>query len=318
MVNITTRDVLETLGPTAQRVIGGLDKLLQRPSSLGQADQGSITFCRKSGGDLLDALKATSASCVLCLDDPSLSDVDGLATTVICVENPRLAFMRVVESFFARARPQGIAPTAVIAPSAQIDQTAYIGPYTVIDEDCTVGAHTVINSHVHLYPKTKIGSNVTVHSGTVIGSDGFGYERNENGELEKFPHIGGVTIEDDVEIGSNTSVDRGTLSDTIIRQGARIDNQVHVAHNVTIGRNVAVIAQSMLGGSVHLGDGAWIAPSVCIMNQVKIGANATVGLGAVVVRDVPEGVTAMGNPARPSQEFRDLQRIMRTLLTQGS
>lgn len=149
-----------------------------------------------------------------------------------------------------------------------------------------------------------MGARCRVNSGTVIGADGFGYERNEHGELEKFPHLGGVLIGDDVEIGSNTSIDRGSLGNTVIGDRARIDNLVHVAHNVQIGEDAAVIALTMLGGSSKIGTQAWVAPGAVLMNQVKIGANGTVGLGAVVVKDVDDGQTVMGAPAQDSAEFK--------------
>lgn len=149
----------------------------------------------------------------------------------------------------------------------------------------------------------------------MIGADGFGYQRNESGELEKFPHLGGVVIEDNVEIGSNTCIDRGTLGDTIIREGSKIDNLVHIAHNVIVGRHAIVIAHSMVGGSVRIGDYAWVSPSACLRDVISIGDRSTVGLGAVVVKDVPDGGTVMGTPARPAEEYKAylkaLEKIMK-------
>jgi UDP-3-O-[3-hydroxymyristoyl] glucosamine N-acyltransferase len=127
-----------------------------------------------------------------------------------------------------------------------------------------------------------------------------------------------VLIEDGVEIGSNTSIDRGTLGDTILRQGARIDNQVHIAHNVIVGRHAAVIANAMIGGSTTIGDGAWIAPSACVRDGLKIGSNALVGLAALVVKDVPDGATVMGAPARPADEQKRLLAAAAKLAGGGS
>jgi UDP-3-O-[3-hydroxymyristoyl] glucosamine N-acyltransferase len=147
---------------------------------------------------------------------------------------------------------------------------------------------------------------VIIHAGTVIGADGFGYERNDGGELEKFPHLGHVVLEDNVEVGSNTCIDRGTLGDTIIREGAKIDNLVHIAHNVVVGRHAVVIAHAMIGGSTRIGDYAWVAPCACVRDVVSIGDRAMIGLGAVVVRDVPDGATVMGIPARPVDEYKKI------------
>ena len=196
---------------------------------------------------------------------------------------------------------------SVVDGTARIDPSATVGPFCVIGPGCVVGAGCVLGPHVCLMQDVVLGDRVLIAGGTVIGADGFGYERNEAGELEKFPHVGGVVIADDVEIGSNTSIDRGTLSPTTIGARARIDNQVHVAHNVTVGEDAAIIAQAMIA------DRAWIAPSATIMNQVTIGADATVGLGAVVVKAVPDGATVMGSPAQADTEFRRSRAALKRL-----
>ncbi len=135
-----------------------------------------------------------------------------------------------------------------------------------------------------------------------------------NGTMTKFIHLGGVLIQDNVEIGSNTSIDRGTLGNTIIRKGVKIDNQVHIAHNCDIGEDVVVIAQSMVGGSVKIGNRSWIAPSVVIMNGITIGSDATCGLGAVITKSVKDGDTVMGNPARPFDEAKLLLAAQKKLI----
>lgn len=246
----------------------------------------------------------------------SLADAVRLPdTSVLECENPRLSFMRAVRLFFPAALPKpGIHPSAVVHPTARIHSTASIGPHCTIGADCIVGEGTVLHPNVTLYEKVSVGRNVRINSGTVIGADGYGYERNEIGELEKFPHIGGVEIGDGVEIGSNTSIDRGTLGNTRILEGAQIDNQVHVAHNVVVGARTAIIAQAMIGGSVKIGDASWVAPAAVIMNQVRIGARATVGLGAVVTKDVDDGQTVMGSPAQDQSEFKALRGALKNLI----
>jgi UDP-3-O-[3-hydroxymyristoyl] glucosamine N-acyltransferase len=263
-----------------------------------------VTFCSRPGDAGLALMRETRAGVVLCAESHDVASLLDSGRTFIAVADPRLAFLRIVGRFFAEKAKPGIHPTAVIDQDAAVAENVHIGPFAWIGNGCKVGEGTVIHAHVSIYPKTTIGRNVTIHAGTVIGADGYGYQRNEHGELEKFPHIGGVVIEDDVEIGSNTSIDRGTLGDTILRQGARVDNQVHIAHNVIVGRHAAVIANAMIGGSTTIGDGAWIAPSACVRDRLTIGANATVGLGAVVVKDVPEGATVIGSPARPLDEYK--------------
>lgn len=147
-------------------------------------------------------------------------------------------------------------------------------------------------------PKIKMGIGIKIGKGTIIGADGFGYERNEKNELEFFPHIGGVIIEDDVEIGCNVCIDRGVLGDTIIHKGVKIDNLVHIAHNVEIGKHTAIIANAMIGGSVKIGSYSWIAPSASILNGVTIGNNVIIGMGAVVLKDISDGETWAGVPAK--------------------
>ncbi len=161
--------------------------------------------------------------------------------------------------------------------------------------------------------KTIIGNNVVINPGTVIGSEGFGYQRREDKKLEKFPHFGGVIIEDDVEIGSNTSIDRGTLKNTIIRKGSKIDNLVHIAHNVEIGEYCLIIANSMIGGSAKIKKYSWVAPSASILNGIEIGENSTIGMGAVVVKSVPNNQTWAGVPARPLEEFIRIQKKLKQL-----
>lgn len=291
----------QRLGITA--TIGDASLTVDRAAPLKEASAGCLTFAR-SFDQLRGQGERLAGAVILCsAPDGGVTEPSGL--TLLVTDNPRLAFMRSVAAHFTSPQPSaGVHPTAVLDASAVIHPTAHIGAYCCIGADCVVGAGTVIRPHVTVYDNVRIGANCRINSGTVIGADGFGYERNAQGELEKFPHIGGVLIGDDVEIGSNTSVDRGSLGDTIIESRARIDNLVHVAHNVRIGEDAAVIALSMLGGSVDVGKGAWIAPGAVIMNQVAVGSHATVGLGAVVVKKVHDHQTVMGAPAQDSSEFK--------------
>lgn len=289
-------------GLPVERVVGSAERAVTAPAPIGEATETAFTFCSKPGEAGLDLMRRTRARVVLCAPGHDLATMDTAGKTFVIVADPRLAFLRIVGRLFTPPVPAGIHPTAVIEQGSTVHPAASIGAFAFVGTDCAIGEGTVIHGHVHIYPRTRIGRNVTIHSGTVIGADGFGYQRNEKGELEKFPHIGGVVIEDGVEIGSNTSIDRGTLSDTTIREGARIDNLVHIAHNVVVGRHAAVIAHAMIGGSTIIGDGAWIAPSACLRDGLRIGNGATVGLGAVVVKDVADGETVMGAPARPAAQ----------------
>lgn len=296
--------------PDILDIKGNLTASFSRPAPAGQADAGSITFLR--GGQVQEQISRSQASVILCSPEGVPDGYAGKAALVVVAE-PRKAFIRLLSRIFPPPRPSGLHPKAIVSPEASIDPTAYVGPGAVIGR-CVIGARTVIHANAVLYDGVRTGQGVTVHAGSVIGADGFGYERGEDGAMEKFIHLGGVLIEDDVEIGSNTSIDRGTLGDTIIRQGAKIDNQIHVAHNVDIGRDAVVIAQSMIGGSVRIGDRAWIAPSVTIMNGLTIGADAVCGLGAVVTKSVADGATVMGNPARNKDEAKALLAAQKKLI----
>jgi UDP-3-O-[3-hydroxymyristoyl] glucosamine N-acyltransferase len=298
------------------KVVGDPARPASRAAALSDAGTGSLTFCgpRIDAAALAARSAALAGSLVIC--DPAKAQADGLSElTLLISDNPRLSFMRAVRIFFPPALPPpGVHPTASVDSSAAIDPSASIGAYCVVGAGCSIGAGSILHPHVTLYPGVVVGRGVNINAGTVIGADGFGYERNETGDLEKFPHIGGVVIEDEVEIGSNTSIDRGSLGDTRICRGARIDNQIHIAHNVVVGENAAVIAQSMVGGSVSIGANAWLAPAAVVMNQVSIGSDAVVGLGAVVTKDVANGQTVMGAPAQDEAAFKAARAALKRLV----
>ena len=211
-------------------------------------------------------------------------------------ESPRLVFSRLVAALFperlrTRWPADGVAPDARLPDGWVPAPGVVIGPGVTVGEGSTVGPNTVL-AH------TTLGRGVAVGPGCTLGTDGFGYTRDADGVLVPFPHLGRVVLDDGVTVGANTCIDRGALGETRVGARTRVDNLVHIAHNVTIGRDCAVIARAMIAGGVTVGDGAWIAPSASVLNQLTVGAGATVGLGAVVIRDVSPGATVVGNPAR--------------------
>lgn len=230
---------------------------------------------------------------------PPLQQLPQVPHAIVACAKPKLAFSRLIARFFQdrltdRWPEQGrqISEGALVDESAVIAAGALIGSGSRIGPRVRVGPNTVIAN-------TTIAADVRIGANCTIGLPGFGYERSDDGEYVRFPHVGRVDIGAGVEIGSNTCIDRGTLGSTVIGPGVKIDNLVHVAHNVTIGANSLVIAHAMLGGSVQIGADVWCAPSVAIKNKLSIGANALIGMGAVVLKDVVSGETVVGNPARP-------------------
>ena len=248
-------------------------------------------------------VRKSKAGVVICCDNLRLIDDDFKDKTLILVSNPRLAFIQVMQKYFQEKIEFGTHSTAIIDKNARIHPNVYIGANSHIGE-CEIGENTLVHANVHIYSKVKIGRNVIIHAGAVIGKEGFSYEKNSQGEWEKFPHIGGVVIKDNVEIGSNTIIDRGTLDNTIIGRGTKINNLCHVGHNVVIGNNCLIIANSYIGGSGKVGDDCWIAPGVIIRNGVKVGRNVIIGMGSVVTKNVGDGKTVFGVPAKEQGETR--------------
>lgn len=272
-----------------------------------QCRKGGLSYCTNRG-DVVRRVSASDAAAVFCPAGMEYPEEVSVGRTLILVANPRLAFARALRVLFPDEPKAGIHSTAVVDEAAIVSPTAYVGPYVVIGERCHVGARSAIHASSVVYPGCWIGEHVVVHAGCVIGAPGFGYERDEDGVPLSLPHVGSVRIEDGVILHPMVHIARGTLEDTVIGAETRIDTFCHIAHNVTIGANCLITAHAELSGGVQLGDGVWIAPSACVREKVRIGARAVVGMGAVVTRDVPEGLTVMGVPARPADEFRQMLR----------
>lgn len=219
------------------------------------------------------------------------------ACTYLITETPRLTFQKMLSEFFMPVRPKGISPSAVISENVQIGPDCFVGHNVVIEENCVIGSNTLIDHNTVVKRDTVIGNNVIIGSNNVIGGVGFGYEKDETGNYVFIPHIGNVIIKDNVEIGNNTCIDRAVLGSTILMENVKVDNLVHIAHGVKIGQNSLIIANAMIAGSVEIGQNTWVAPSSSILNQKKIGSDVTIGLGAVVLKDVNDNDTVIGNPA---------------------
>lgn len=229
------------------------------------------------------------------LVDEEIKPVQG--KVLVVVKHPKMALAKIGNHFFVEKPEIGIHSTAIIHEEAIIGNNVSIGPYCVIGR-ATIGDGTVIDSHVRIYDDVVLGKNCNIKAGAVIGGAGFGFERDENGNKFRFPQIGSVRIGDDVEIGSQTCIDRGALSDTIIGDHTKINNLCHIAHNNRIGRNVTITGCVNLSGGNVIEDNVWIAPNASLVGYVHIGENATIGMGAVVVKDVPSNEVWVGNPAK--------------------
>jgi len=243
---------------------------------------------------------------------------------LIRVPHSRVAFARVLPLFFPEPSfPPGIHPTSVVDATSEIDPTAHIGPGCIVGARARVGPRSVVEAgdvlgaevrlgadvrifpNVTLYPGVQIGDRVRIHAGAVIGSDGFGYVLYEGAHL-KIPQIGSVLIEEDVEIGANVTIDRGALGATIVGKGTKIDNLVHLGHNVRVGQHCILIAQAGIAGSTRLGQHVTIAGQAGLSGHLKIGDRAVVAAQAGVMTDIPEGEKWMGSPARRSLQARRL------------
>jgi len=215
-------------------------------------------------------------------------------------DNSKAAFFAVLRELWGADAPKsGVGTGTVIGPKAVLHDACTVGCNCTIVGEIEIGENTVIENNCVIQGRVRIGRNCIVHSGTVIGCDGFGYSFDENGAPVKVEHFGGVSIGDSVEIGANTCIDRGTIDDTVICANAKIDNLVHIAHNVQIGESACIVAGAAVCGSARIGRGAYVAPGGIVKNQIEIGEGALIGLGAVVTASVEKDTVAAGVPAKP-------------------
>jgi UDP-3-O-[3-hydroxymyristoyl] glucosamine N-acyltransferase len=280
-----------------------------------RARPGELTFAENAS--YFAAAEKSQAAAIL-VDGPFVCP----GKVLIRVPNARIALARLLPMFFPpEEHPMGIHPSAVIAASARIDPTAHVGPNCVLGDrvrlgarsvliggndlgaDCQLGDDVCLFPNVVLYRQTHIGHRVTIHAGAVIGADGFGYVLDE-GRHRKMLQLGNVIIHDDVEIGANTTVDRGTLGPTVIGQGTKIDNLVQVAHNVVIGRHCLIMGQVGFAGSTHLGDYVVVASQSGVADHLNLGNGAVVGAKSGVMRDIPDGGRVLGIPAAPGPQAK--------------
>jgi UDP-3-O-[3-hydroxymyristoyl] glucosamine N-acyltransferase len=309
-MEFTAQQIAETLNGTVE---GNPEITINRLSKIEEGTPGSITFL--ANPHYTPHIYTTGASIVVVNSDfvPS----QPLSITLIRVENAYMSFARLLELYNSmKPEKSGISPFAVVAKSAKIGEDAYLGEFVVIGENTligknskiyphtylgdhvTVGENTRINAGVKIYEDCVIGNNCTIHSGVVIGADGFGFAPQPDHHYKKIVQTGNVIIEDDVEIGANTTIDRATLGSTIIRKGAKLDNLVMIAHNVEIGENSLIIAQVGIAGTTKIGKNCVIAGQAGIVGHLVISDNVKIGAQSGIEHSIPEdGATFLGSPA---------------------
>ena len=312
MPSFTTAQLAEQLGA---ELIGDGALSISGFAPAEHAQAGQLTFAENE--DYFAKAEQGGASAILVG-----GNVTSATKTLLRVKNPRVAFAKALPLFFPEPQyTPGIHASAVVAKSAQIDPSAHIGPHCVVGErvkidarsallggnhvgdDSQLGEDSRLFPNVVLYARTQIGNRVRIHASSVIGSDGFGYVFDA-GQHRKVLHLGNVIIHDDVEIGSNVSIDRGALGSTVIGRGTKIDNLVQVAHNVVMGNGCIIISQVGISGSSKLGNFVTLAGQVGLTGHLKIGSQVTVAAQSGVMNDIPDGEKWFGSPACPGGEAK--------------
>ncbi len=305
------KDLADYVGGT---VVGDGEMEISGVAAIEEARPGEITFIAHP--KYLPHLNKTNASAVIVSKEVTQAE-----KPLLCVTHPQLAFAKILTLFSLKPyQAKGIDPKAWISPTARLGKDltlypfVYVGdrcsigdrvtlyPGTYLGEEAVVGEDSTLYSNVSVYSRSIIGKRVILHSGVVVGSDGFAYVKEGKTNV-KFPQVGIVEIEDDVEIGANTTIDRAALGKTIIRRGVKIDNLAQIAHNVVIGEDSIIVAQVGIAGSTKIGSNVTLAGQVGVAGHIEIGDNVMVGAQAGVIYDLPGNQGYHGSPALPQREY---------------
>lgn len=273
----------------------GNDFIVNKPASMLSPSQNAIVFLSRNNSEVIDLFNSINP--LLCLTTNEISPF--LNCSKILVNDPRLEFARVLSAFFSVQKGQGISEKAYIASGATIAYDVSIGPNCHIDSGVSIGQGTVVGSNVVILGQVAIGANCKIKSNTTIGEAGFGFVKDEKKVPISFPHLGGVTIGDNVEIGANCTVARAALDKTIIGNHVKTDDHVHIAHNCQIGEGTFIAAGAILSGSIIVGKDVWLSPNSTVIDQNTIGDGAFVGIGSVVTKPVQAKERVFGSPAKP-------------------
>lgn len=297
--SILAKDIIEFLGNKVIEVIGDIDNIyIQHLRPIETTDELTLDWVNPANANKQKVAENSNARCIVCDKEVEYTDIlRDQYKVLIYVDNPKRIICEVAYEYFVEKRVPCIHPSAIIDPYAIIGNNAYIGEFCVIG-NCVIGDNTIVESHCKIYDGVKIGSNCSIKPGTVLGGEGFGFENDENGNPFRFPQIGGLIIGNYVEIGANVCIDRGALSDTVIEDHVKINNLCHIAHNNKIGSKTKITALVNISGSSVIGKDVWVAPGSTIMGWKQIGDNVMIGLGSVVTKDIPDGETWYGSPAK--------------------
>ena len=307
MMQFTAKQIADFIGG---RVEGNENATVSTFAKIEEGKEGAITFL--SNPKYTPYIYETKASIVLINEDVQLEKP--VSATLIRVKNAYECVAKLLQMYAASLpKKTGVHPLAFVSESAEIGKDVYIGPFTFVGEGVKIGDGSIINPNVTIYDGCQIGKNVTIHAGSVIGADGFGFAPNTEG-YEKIPQLGIVIIEDNVEIGANTCVDRSTMGQTVIHKGVKLDNLIQVAHNCEIGENTVMSAQVGMAGSTKIGSWCMVGGQAGFAGHIHVADKTMVGAQCGVISNTKgNGENLIGSPAMDPKDFFKAKALYRRL-----
>ena len=270
------------------------------------ADEHSLIFVNKPDDGTLKMLSDCSCSVVILEKNwaaEHLNEITDIEKSIFIVEKPRSVVTQIMNTIYPDNDHgyKGIHPTVIIHPAAEIHSSVSIGPHCIIG-NCEIGENSQIHSFTVIKDNTKVGKNVIIREHCLIGGCGFGYVRHNDGHLERMPHIGLVTVEDDVELFPYVNVDRGAIGETRVKRGTKIDHYSHIGHNCIIGEHCIITAGTVFCGGSKIGKQSWVGVGSILKEKVSVGDNVTIGLGSVVIKNFGNNTVIAGVPAKQLKE----------------
>jgi len=324
-MEFTARQIATFLGG---EVVGDMDAKINNVSKIEEGKPGTISFFANPKYE--SYIYDTQSSVVLV--NRSFKPEREVKATLIKVPDAYEALARLME-FYVQSIPvkKGIEVPSFIAQTVQLGNSVYVGAFSYIGEQvvignnvqihpqcwvgngCVIDDNTILWAGARIYPETKIGKNCIIHSGAVIGSDGFGFAPQADGSYKKLHQIGNVILEDEVEVGANTTIDCATMGSTVIRKGVKLDNLIQIAHNVEVGENTVIAAQTGISGSTTIGKNCQFGGQVGVAGHISIGNHVILGAKAGASGNIPDGKTMMGSWAMDASKFRRVNAVFRNL-----